>query len=421
MTVNGDPCIQTWRSRLGVSFGRAYPTFRRFYREVLAKEFPGFEPGGLVEWQANAKGRDRYRILRLAQQWINSQRLRVGTKNLKLSWIRSFFLHNQAELPSDKSFHFSSDIPAVEGQLSAEAFKRIVLNSNKMYRAVFLMMSQGLMGEGELVYVNTIHYRYVLEKLTGNAGIFQLSLPGRKRNRNVKNFYTLLSTKSDWGDAMWDYLKSLSQLPKNALFRNDRGNALKTWNIKSYFNQRAVETGVIKQYTVPCRRCGGETVKGRRDDRKTVYTCKECGNADLASEVMNPNLSGGVRYGVNPHEIRDLMRSRWQVSGADPLVAEFMMQHDIDPNNYNKFMKYERQYPLGEYRKALPWLNVVSQDPDKVDRSDVQTQLEASEAKVEVLSREIARLRRDQQDVMRLKEHLPLLLELVEQAKNKER
>lgn len=393
-----DECVRVWQGRLGVSGSAALRTFKGFYNEVLMKTepFKGLEPSELVDWQVNARGRESYKVKSLAQQWINRQNLTVKTKGTRLSHISSFFLHNHAPLPADPSFHFTSDVPPVDGKLDVESFKRILHNSNKKYRAVFLLLAQGLMGEGELVYVSNNHRELVLDKLTKNAGVFKVSLPGRKRNRNVKSFYGLLSTKSDWARAMHDYLKSTPQVPRNALFLNKHGEPLTEKNIQYYFHWRAVEAGVIEQFTPECSRCRGSTVRVRRRHPSKIvkvgYKCKECENMDWACD-LKLNLTN-IRYGVNPHEIRDLMRSRWRASGAKTVVAEFLMGHNLDSNEYDK-MKYTPSDAIVEYRRALSWLNVVSCDPTKVDRGEIDGKLDASRTEVEVLSREVARLRDD--------------------------
>ena len=399
MELLSDKCIKVWKGRLGSSWERAFLNFSRFFDEILSKDsfFAGKSPSDLVEWQINAVGRERSRILRLAQSWINGLSLRYGSKQVMLSHVRSMFMHNQASLPEDRSFRFQSDIPPVEGKLTFEAFRAILHNCNKLYRAVFLMMAQGLMGEGELIYVSNNHWHQVLDALTKNVGVFKLLLPGRKRNRNKKNFYTMLSTKSDFADAYREYMKSTSHKIFGALFRNERGKPLNHSNIQNYFHWRAVEAGVIKQFSPECDKCRGETVrilkshpklKGKdgKPLRKIAYKCKECRNTDWAYELKTK--FNNVRYGVNPHEIRDLMRSRWRESGAKIVVAEFMMEHNIDPNEYDK-MKYTPVDAIAEYRKALPFLNVLSKDPNKVDRSTIDAELEGYRAESEVLRREL--------------------------------
>lgn len=57
-----DEAILAWRDRLGVSFEDAFRVLNRFWREALSKHpvFGDMTPSELVEWQANAKGRDAY-------------------------------------------------------------------------------------------------------------------------------------------------------------------------------------------------------------------------------------------------------------------------------------------------------------------------------------------------------------------------
>jgi len=391
-TLENDECVKVWLDRIGTSQKDCLRVFKRFRQEVLAKDerFKNLTPSKLIDWQVNAKGRQAYVIKGLAQRWIDGHGWRFGTKQTYLSQISSFWLHNHAPWPDDPSFHFSSDTPPVDGRLDFEAFRRILLNCDKKYRAVFLMQAHMLAGEGDLVYVNVTHWKLVLEALTKNVGVFKIPLPGRKANRNKKTFYMLLSTKSDWGEAMRDYLKSISTAPVGVLFRNNEGNPLSTYNIRHYFHRRAIEAGVIKEFSPPCRKCGGETVKFRGykpEEGRTGYRCKEkpCGDVSWASEFSE--RFSHVRYGVNPHEIRDLMRSRWRGSGAKTVVAEFMMQHNIDANDYDK-MKYTPDYAVKEYRLALPWLNVLSEDPEKVSRFEVSNQVDA-------LNKELVSLRRE--------------------------
>ena len=421
MELADDECVRVWLGRLGGSRDGAWRTFKRFYHEVLIgdADFARMAPFELVEWQANATGRDRYKILQLAQNWLNSKLLRINTKRTRLSYIRGFFLHNHAPMPEDRSFQFKSDLPRVDGRLDLEAFKAILYNCNKMYRAVYLMMAEGLMGEAELVYVSNNLWREVIDHLRKNTGIFKLVLPGRKRNRNVKNYYTLLCTKSDWADAYRNYMRSSSYRAFGALFRNQRGKPLTAGNIQYYFHCRAVEAGVVNQFTPSCGNCHGETVRVRKPHpsglHKIAYVCKECENVNWACEMKNNSTH--VRYGVSPHEIRDLMRSRWHVSGADPLVSEFMMGHEIDSNHYNKFMKYEPWYPIAEYRKALPWLNVLSEDPNKVDRSQIDSELESHKAEIEVLRREVAKSENLRREVADLREQIKAVSWLTDEEK----
>ena len=374
-----------------------------FFADGLPDRLRGLSPSELVEFQVDARGRDRFLVLRAAQVWVDGLELRVGSKQLYFSYIRSFFLHNLASLPVDRSFVFHSVLSPIVGRLEVDFFRRILLNCNKMYKAVFLMMAQGVLGSGELLYVSNNHARHVLKCLS-LGGMFKVSLPGRKRSRNIKGFYSVLSAKSDWGAAMRDYLQSLDKVPVGCLFVNENGNPLKIHNIQYYFHSRAVEAGVIEQSTPECRVCGGRTVR-KRSSEHVWYVCKDC-NRKMGADGVDLVCLRRVRYGVNPHEIRDLMRSRWQISGADPLVCEHFMGHEIDPNAYNKFMSYEPQYVFQEYKKALPYLNVLSNDPNKIDRTEVEEHLAGQRAETELLKREVTRLKKRDENLDSLLEVL---------------
>ena len=45
-------------------------------------------------------------------------------------------------------------------------------------------------------------------------------------------------------------------------------------------------------------------------------------------------------------------------------------------------------------QEGLPWLNVLSMDPNKIDKNEVQSELEAQNAETEVLRNEVAKMRK---------------------------
>jgi hypothetical protein len=62
------------------------------------------------------------------------------------------------------------------------------------------------------------------------------------------------------------------------------------------------------------------------------------------------------------------------------------MGHSIDSLKYTKIRR-DKKYALEQYRKALPWLNIMSEDPRKVDSVDVEAKLEACRACEEALGK----------------------------------
>jgi len=54
-----------------------------------------------------------------------------------------------------------------------------------------------------------------------------------------------------------------------------------------------------------------------------------------------------------------VFRSQWEKSPVKGSVADFMMGHQVDPLLYNKAHR-DGAWVRREYRKALPWLEIMS-------------------------------------------------------------
>jgi hypothetical protein len=118
----------------------------------------------------------------------------------------------------------------------------------------------------------------------------------------------------------------------------------------------------------------------------TSFICKACRKETLYSPEHAVPLN--TRYGINSHELRDIFRTEWQLSTANPICAEFFMGHDIDPNHYNKIMKLHPEWAEEQYAKAEPFLNIVSEDPRKVGLDRVR-ELEEKTAKIDSLQEQM--------------------------------
>ena len=101
-------------------------------------------------------------------------------------------MHNRAPLPPDPSYRLRSEKEPVVSRLDVEEFRRIVLASNPLYRAVWLCMLQGGMGSNELIYWSNHGWRSLQRQLREGRYPIRIDLPGRKHNRNIKSYYTFL-------------------------------------------------------------------------------------------------------------------------------------------------------------------------------------------------------------------------------------
>ena len=296
--------------------------FNRFMRWLRGNggEFSHFTPDELVEFQIEASGRERYRILDVVQSYVNTVKGRHGTKVKVYSTIRSFFMHNRAELPRDGSFHIRGDKPKVVGNLKPEEIRQIILSSNECYRAIFLCMFQGAIDRESFIWWNNYGWPKLKEALKGDSEVIRIDLPGRKNARNLRPYYTFIGP--DAIDALRKWIP-LRAKEASAIFTDQLGKPVSSNAVKQYWDRHLRRLGLVKRV---------HTGKGR---------------------------GGGVRYGKNPHEMRDVFRSLWEKSSAKPSVAEFLMGHEVDPLEYNKAFKDEG-WVRREYLKALPYIQIIS-------------------------------------------------------------
>jgi integrase len=315
--------VKRWKSRLAEStYSNGKFMITKFFNWAYenGRELKSKNPDELVEFQRFSKYQDKYKILDLVQAYILSYKgYRYKTKTTLYSTIRGFFKNNRAQLPSDDfRSRIKGDVPPVTGKLSMQDLKNIALKSRPCQRAIWLCMFQGGMGQKEFHYWNRNGYDELVEQLDRNPSVIKINLPGRKHNNT--NYYTLIGS---------DAIKALKQWLKirppdgESIFTNLFGNVYGYDGLRKNWFDKTVDLGLIKR-----------PPKGKRHDR--------------------------LRYGKNLHELRDLFITQFEMSPANGLLAQFMTGHVIDTNMYNKFYRHYEDYVVDEYRKALPYLNVIS-------------------------------------------------------------
>lgn len=337
-------CLDRWLGRLNPNTAkRSWYMFRAFmgYLGRNGGVLRKFGPDELVEYQKKAIGEDRYSILDLLQVYLTERDGRASYKTRIYGCVRSFFLHNRAELPRDRSFKIRSEIPPVVGSLDLDTFKHILLKCNKMYRAIFLAMFQGGMGVEEVLYWSRNGFDSVREQFFKDSNPLRIDLPGRKFYKNIRPYHTYIGRDAIKALRQWVETRPIVEHPD--IFITQFKTPVKYKSIYQYWMWQLRRLGII----------------GKKGPNK------------------------GNRYGKNPHEIRDMFRTRWQKSGRAPEVAEFLMGHQIDPLRYNKAMQ-DLSYTCREYRRAEKWLNILSQDPEHIHIDDVE----------ESITKEISDLRR---------------------------
>lgn len=361
-----DRIVDGWLSRFAPSTARTY----RFHLDRWMRwmgenggQLAGLSLGELLDRQRNASNDDRYVILDLLQRHVREIPGRFNYKMKPYTAVRSFFAHGRANLPPDKGFILRAEVPPVVGTLTLEEIKRVIMASSPLNQAVFLCMLQGGMDEAGIVDWSNTGYNDLVRalpevmSLRRDDRVLRVDLPGRKKFRNIRPFHTYLG--ADALEAVDNWLK---RRPRNAraIFVNQYGEPLNEESIRTYWLRKLKRLGLV--------------------------------------EPGEPGGKGN-RYGKSPHEIRDVFRSQWEKTPAKGSVAEFMMGHQIDPLEYNKAFRDE-SWTLNEYLKALPWLNILSEDPEKIPVKDFNRMQ-----------------RRYEEAYKQIREELDYLKELVEERK----
>ena len=301
-------------------------------------DFRGYTPLALVQWCKKNPG--RFEVTDLISKWLNANKyLRKGTMRTYRSRVVNFFEYNRVQLPKDKKFKIRSNTPAVVGTLTFEEVRMMLIKCNLLYRAVFLAMLMGGMGEAEVIYWSNNGWHETMNQIYSGARHIRVQLPGRKKGKNDKPFYTWLGY--DAVTALKKYLEKRGMVP-GPIFITQFDTGISRSTVYAYWLRKLYGLGLVNK--------------------------------------PKENRHGAFRTGKNPHEIRDVFRTRWEKSPAKAVVAEFMMGHydQVDPNEYNKAYR-DADWTLQEYIQAEPWLNAITQDPTKmaaveVDKYKLETQ-----------------------------------------------
>jgi len=383
--VKENPIIERWLENLAESTKTRYKMVVFRYFSWLKDKGYNCNPEELISLQKQAIGEDRYKQLDKIQDWVRSlpNTIRVSTKQMMYSCVRSFYAYRRAELPRDKAFKIRSTTAPVEGVLNIEGLKKIILSSNLLYQAVFTTMFQSGMGWQQFQHFNEVDGWQQIQKhiFKEDHKPILIRLPARKHGGrfNHQPFYTFIG--HDAQDLIRRYIKTQrGKIGDEPIFLNEKGKPLQRSDARKFFTRHAKACGLISEVTPLCPECAQKTRRTRQKvngKHKIFYEC-ECG---VSIGCDDPKLQEfresfrTVRHGMNLHELRDVFRSTWEISHANSSLAEFCLGHEIDRNEYNKFYR-NKEFTTAEYKKAEPYLNLLSEEPGKIKRVDMETEIE---------------------------------------------
>lgn len=329
------PVVKGWLSRMAPATAETYAYhFGNWLRWMGENggEFAGMSPDELVAWQKSATKDDAYKILDLVQVWVLGENgLRRGTKGNMLGAVKSFFEHNRAGLPRDKSFRLRSEKPMVPNLLTVEEIRRVVLASNKTFRAAFMVMFGGALDQESMVYWSNNGWPCLKKQLAERRDPIKITIPGRKATKNDGEFNTYVT--GDALDALKNHVKDRGD-GDGPIFSNQFGEPITKTALAKYWLRKLKELGIIQR--------GSDEVQ---------------------------------RYGRGLHNLRDTFRTLWSQSGAKPHIAEAMMGHmaKVDPYGYDQSFKNE-EYVKDQLEAAAPYLNILTRGEayGQVDKDEVK-------------------------------------------------
>lgn len=282
---------------------------------------------------ARGSREQQYALLDNLEDYVDSRDWPKLSKSTCLSHCRSFFLHNRAALPTDR-FIIRSSRPSCSRKLTVDHLRKIVnaLLDKPRDRSMILCAWYGFMGSGELEYVNLHGWPQIREQIEKGVAPIRVDLPlGRK---NQDGFYTMLGKHAV--EALQEYIK---------LERGEIREGESIWIGRASPVSRRAYADNWRDLT---RKLG--FLPRRRGDRKSI------------------------RYGFNPHNIRDVAKSlvhRAKEKEHEDIMpgvkllfdmdcVEFWMGHPakIDPNKYDQFYE-DIEYVQRQYRIAEKYLNIL--------------------------------------------------------------
>jgi len=301
-------------------------------------------PEELLEMQRKAaSSRDekkRLQVLDLVESYVRSL---VGLKSSKktiLSWIRSFFAYHRRSLPEDKLFlrSLKSDRERVSGRLTPEILRNMLisLSGDPRKRSMILTQLQSFSGVRELMLINKHYGHYIGEQIKKGVHPIELEMKwGRKQNE--KPWRTYLG--KDAIEALKEYFEKDRGYPK-------LGEPVWYGENPSFKDQVLGDAGYSQIFARLLARLGYRPPVGTRTYKVGSMT---------------------VRYGLGPHEVRDVAISLSQKAvsqGFNPESADYFAGHTVDPLGYRKLHDIDPEYRSQQYLIVEPFLNLHSSRPE---------------------------------------------------------
>ena len=332
-----------WKSRLeGSTFTVYYTWLHRFLHSL------GKSPDEAIEWAKQTQ--DKYEVLDVIQASVNALTARYNTKRIAYATLRSFFMHNRVDLPADKQFRMRGDEKPTERNLTPEHVRMLLGLAVQPWRSAFLVKWHALLDNQGLVYVSNHYAERIVQALKTNAELVRITMPGRKKMKNVRDFETFIGPEPL--AALRDYFEKERGWPKP-------GEPVWVYSTENH---------------------KGEPMKVRALQEAWMRLLRR-------AKLVPAQKSGtpGIRYGFNVHNTRDLVISHLtEVPSLKDIVVEYWAGHQIDPLGYRD-LKLKPQFVEAQYRLAIPYLSLLTAGPPSQEAKELRDKVAHLELAVQML------------------------------------
>jgi len=334
---------------------------------------------------------NHYKILRKTGEeyqhidWIKEYLFSEG-KTKSFSWregclsaIREFYRFNRCPLPDEKidlaireedANHLREK--AALKPMTLEDFKKLIEPAKIRDKAALLIMLQSGMGVGEFCYQfnictctkemirkhgHTCVPANVLRQIKEGKDIIKIYPLIAFKQRNLNDQHSLYFTfiGKDAIDALRQYLVFRRQLVESAIKeykeleeKQKKGQYLRKWERK----RLEILRERLKVITPELNE--GEPIFLTN----TLSPMREHNVQNAVRELKK--ITGLLDREFTPHTCRDLFKTECSHAKIDDIVSEYWIRHKLDSYGYNRLDQLHPQDFEREYKKVVPYLNIIS-------------------------------------------------------------
>jgi integrase len=344
--IEESQALTEWLNRLNSEETKEkfLPLFQKYFEWVKANGYYN-TPDDMIKSRQEQENtlREAFKHIKPIQNYLKTANLSSGDSRSTYIAIRSFYKHNQAELPKweikdRKDGVFRIQTP--QEPITLEEMRQLLINAPIREQAIFLISLQAGLDRSTLAKAfNPYAWTQLSKQLGSDFNNWDLSkAPIRINLIRIKTqtpYYTFISI--DALKALQSWLK-VRQTLTNKPIQNDepifitrQRTPIRKEQLSVMFNNLAIRAGL-------------ETKKYGK-----------------ASEV---------RYRFHEHELRDTFKSACSANGVNTVASEYFIGHTIDKLGYDKSPDVYPEVYRQEYKKVEPYLNVISKPQAQLDKME---------------------------------------------------